>query len=133
MNIKSKLEGHVHYASIFFLIPVFPNTILLPSRAPPITMSEQKTEPTVKLGYENWHIWDHYVQSAIRRKNASIAFDPEPTNPRTQQQVVPAMATGATTTPSITVSPQPTAEVLKTDRDELKEWNAANNIAHPRF
>jgi len=35
----------------------------------------------------------------------------------------------ATTTPSITVIPLPTAEELKMYHEELKEWKTVNNVA----
>jgi len=44
------------------------------------------------------------------------------------QQIVPATATTATTTPTVMVVPQPSADKLKTYREELKEWKSANNV-----
>ena len=98
-------------------------------------MSEQKTDSSVKLAYDNWNLWDRYIKSTIRRKNAYIAFDPEPVDPRVPQQApqaapVPPATTPATApVPAITVTAQPTAEELKTYREELKEWKTANNVA----
>lgn len=93
-------------------------------------MSEAKGDSTIKLGYDNWYLWDRHIKSTIRRKNAYIAFDPEPVDPRTQQQLVTlATAASATATPSVTFTPVPTAEELKTYREELKEWKRANNVA----
>jgi len=92
-------------------------------------MSDYKPDSCVKLGYENWQCWELYVQSAVFRKNAIVAFDPMPVDPQAQQQViVPATVTGTTTTPSVTVNAQPTAEELKKYRDSLEKWCAANNI-----
>jgi len=62
--------------------------------------------------------------STIRQKNAYLAFDPQPVDPRAQQLVNP-----PSTTPSVTITPQPTSEELTTYREELKEWKAANYIA----
>jgi hypothetical protein len=93
-------------------------------------MSEQKNDSIIKLGYDNWYLWDRYIKSTIRRKNAYIAFDPEPTDPRAAQtQVVPAATAGATATPRVTVTPVPSAEELKAYREELREWRTANNVA----
>jgi len=93
-------------------------------------MSESRNDESVKLGYDNWYLWDHQINSTIRRKNASVAFDPEPVNPRTTQQTTTPAAAGdpnASSTPSTTAS-QPTAEELKTYCAELKEWKTVNNI-----
>jgi len=93
-------------------------------------MSEYKLDSYVRLGYENWQCWELYVQSAVLRKNAIIMFDPMPVDPQTQQQVIiPATVAGTTTTPSVMVNTQPTAEELKTYRDGLEKWRSANNIA----
>ena len=92
-------------------------------------MSESKNEPAVKLGYDNWYLWDRYFTSTILRKNAEIALEPEPVNPSAQQQTTAPATTGTSGTPSVTVTTQPTAEELKTYRDELKEWKTVNNIA----
>ena len=91
-------------------------------------MSESNNEPLVKLSYDNWYIWDFQIKSTILRKNAYVAFDPEPVDPRAQQQVSPAGSTGSTTIPSITVSHTPTAEELKAYCEEHKEWKMARNI-----
>ena len=91
-------------------------------------MSKSNNEPLVKLSYDNWYIWDFQIKSTILRKNAYVAFDPEPVNPCAQQQVSPAGSTGSTTIPSITVSHTPTAEELKTYCKEHKEWKTARNI-----
>ena len=93
------------------------------------TMSESKNEPAVKLTYDNWYLWDCYFTSTILQKNAKIALEPEPINPCIQQQITTPAATGTTGTPSISVTPQPTAEELKVYCDELKEWKTVNNIA----
>ena len=97
-------------------------------------MSDAKGEMFVRLGLDNWYEWNWYIKSTIRRKNAYIAFSPEPIDPRTPQTATP--GTTATTTPStttatpgITVTPAPTAAELKAYHEELKEWHAANNIA----
>jgi hypothetical protein len=90
---------------------------------------KSKSDQTVKLGYDNWYLWDRCIKSTIRRKNAYIAFDPEPVDPRTQQQIAPPTTGAPTTTPSISVMPQPTTEELKRYREELKEWRTANNVA----
>ena len=88
-------------------------------------MSEQRKDQLVVLNYSNWLLWEHYIKSSTRRKNAKFALDrPEPIDPRTPQ-IVPATAT----TPAITVTPQPTAEELKAYREELEKWEVANNIA----
>ena len=97
-------------------------------------MSDAKGEMFVRLGLDNWYEWNRYIKSTIRRKNAYIAFSPEPIDPRTPQTATPGTtvtATPSTTTatPGITVTPAPTAAELKTYREELKEWHAANNIA----
>ena len=93
-------------------------------------MSDQKGDSSIKLGYDNWYSWDRYITSTIRRKNAYIAFEPEPIDPRAaQNQVVPATTTATTATPSVTVTPVPSADDIKTYRDELKEWKVANNVA----
>jgi len=92
-------------------------------------MSDYKPDSYVKLGYENWQCWELYVQSAVFRKNTIIAFDPMPVDPQAQQQViVPATVTGTTTTPSMTVNAQLTAEELKKYHNNLEKWCAANNI-----
>src|SRR6266404_2010452 len=58
-----------------------------------------------------------------------ITFDPKPINLNTAQtQVIPAVAAGMTTTPSITITPAPSAEELKTYCEELREWKTANNV-----
>jgi hypothetical protein len=87
-------------------------------------MSELKTSQDIKLGYDNWYTWDHHIKSTIRRKNAFIAFGPEPADPRTPKQVISPM-TAASSTPIITVTSQPSQEELKTYRKELKEWKTA--------
>src|SRR5258706_3715513 len=98
-------------------------------------MSEQKINLSVKLTFDNWNLWDRHIKSTICRKNAYIAFDPEPINPSTpapQQTTLATTATATTsttTTPVVMVTPTPTAEELKTYCEELKEWKTANNIA----
>jgi len=92
-------------------------------------MSELKNDQTIKLGYDNWYLWDRHIISTIRRKSAYVAFDPEPVDPRTQQQVAPPATTTPASTPSVTVTSQPTPEELRTYREELKEWRTANNVA----
>ena len=92
-------------------------------------MSEPKHDSAIKLNYDNWYLWDRYIKSTIRRKNAYVAFDPEPIDPRTIQQVVLATATSAKTTPTVMVIPQASAGELKTYREEWKEWKTANNVA----
>jgi hypothetical protein len=108
-------------------------------------MSESKNKQAVMLSYDNWYTWDHYIKSTTRRKNAYIAFDPAPADPRTTARATlsatatsmsaPAStsASGATasstSTPSATVTSQPTSEELKTYHEELREWNTANNVA----
>jgi hypothetical protein len=93
-------------------------------------MSEQKNDSIIKLGYDNWYLWDRHIKSIIRRKNAYIAFDPEPIDPRAaQNQVVPAATTGTTATPSVTITSVPSTEELKTYREELREWRTADNVA----
>ena len=87
-------------------------------------MSESESDQTIELNYDNWYLWDHHIISIIRRKNAYLAFDPQPVDPRAQQLVNP-----PSTTPNVTITPQPTSEELTTYREELKEWKAANNIA----
>ena len=91
-------------------------------------MSEPKHDSAIKLNYNNWYLWDCYIKSTIRRKNAYVAFDPEPIDLCTVQQIVPATATTTTTTPTIMVVPQPSADELKTYCEELKEWKSANNV-----
>ena len=91
-------------------------------------MSDHKIDSSVRLTYTNWNLWDCHIKSTIRHKNAYIAFDPKPVNPNALQQVVQAAASGTTTTPAVTVTIQPTAEELKTYREELKEWRTANNV-----
>ena len=95
-------------------------------------MSDSKNDQTVKLSYDNWYSWDHHINSTIRRKNASVALDPEPVDPHTAQQTTTVVTAGAPST-SGTSQPSatslPTAEALKAYRDELKEWKTANNIA----
>jgi len=92
-------------------------------------MSKYKLDPYVRLGYENWQCWELYIQSAVLWKNAIIMFDPMPVNPQMQQQVIIlATVAGTTTTPSITVNTQLTAEELKMYCDGLEKWRSANNI-----
>jgi len=88
------------------------------------TMSESESDHTIELNYDNWYLWDLHIISTILRKNAYLAFDPQPVDPRAQQLVDP-----PSTTPGVTITPQPTSEELRTYREELKEWKAANNIA----
>src|SRR5258706_1266199 len=98
-------------------------------------MSEQKINLSMKLTFDNWNLWDCHIKSTICRKNAYITFDPEPINPSTPalQQTKPAMTatatTSTTTTPVVMVTPNPTAEELKTYCEELKEWKTTNNVA----
>lgn len=118
-------------------------------------MSDSKGEPAVKLGYDNWFEWDRYIKSTIRRKNAYVAFNPKPIDPRVQQGANPAAAPAATpasvtattattsttataptaptatpTTPAMATSATaPSADEVKTYCNELKEWRAADNIA----
>jgi len=87
-------------------------------------MSESESDHTIELNYDNWYLWDHHIISTILRKNAYLAFDPQPVDPRAQQLVNP-----PSTTPSVTITPQPTSEELRTYCEELKEWKTANNIA----
>jgi len=87
-------------------------------------MSESESDQTIELNYDNWYLWDLHIMSTILRKNAYLAFDPQPVDPRAQQLVNP-----PSTTSSVTITPQPTSEELTTYREELKEWKAANNIA----
>ena len=88
-------------------------------------MSKQRKDQLVVLSYNNWHLWEHYIKSSTRRKNAKFALDrPEPIDPRTPQ-VVPATVTA----PAITVTPQPTDEELKAYHEELERWGVTNNIA----
>ena len=76
------------------------------------------------LNYSNWLLWEHYMKSSMRHKNAKVTLDHlEPINPHTPQ-VIPATAT----TPAITVTPQPTAEELKAYHEELEKWEVVNNI-----
>ena len=96
-------------------------------------MSNLKLNSSVKLDYSNWHLWEHYIKSTIHRKNAYVALDPKPINPRAPQVVQPAATATATapaaaTTPIITVTTVPTAEELKAYWEELKEWRAVNNV-----
>ena len=91
-------------------------------------MSEQKPVSSVKLGYDNWNLWDRYVKGTIRRKNAYVTFDLEPISPSAQPQVVQA-ASSATATPAVTVTTAPSSDELKAFRAELKEWKTANNVA----
>ena len=90
------------------------------------TMSESESDQTIELNYDNWYLWEHhiYIMSTILRKNAYLAFDPQPVDPRAQQ-----LSNPPSTTPSVTITPQPTSEELTTYREELQEWKAANNIA----
>jgi len=92
------------------------------------TMSEPKHNSAIKLNYNNWYLWDCYIKSTIHQKNAYVAFDPEPIDLRMVQQIIPATATSATTTPTIVVIPQPSADELKTYCEELKEWKMVNNV-----
>ena len=89
-------------------------------------MSESKNDQSIKLTYNNWHQWDRHITSTIRRKNAYIAFQPEPVDPRTQQQNI---QTASTTTPNITITSQPTTEELKVYYDRLEKWSTANEVA----
>jgi hypothetical protein len=92
-------------------------------------MSELKSNQDIKLGYDNWHIWDRQIKSTIRRKNTYIAFDPEPTDPRNPKQVIPPTTSTSSSMPSMTVTSQPSKEELQTYREELKEWKTAINVA----
>lgn len=95
-------------------------------------MSESRNDAAVKLTFGNWHLWDRYVISTIRRKNAYVAFDPEPTDPRNPAPATTsatAAATTSTTAATSTTTLAPSADVLKTYREELKEWRVANNVA----
>lgn len=83
----------------------------------------------MKLAYDNWYTWDVHIKGIIRRKNAYIAFDPEPTGLRTSQQVIPPTAGTSSNILSVAVTSQPTPEELKMYRKELKEWRTANNVA----
>jgi len=96
-------------------------------------MSDSKIDQTVKLSYDNWYLWDHHINSTIRRKNASVALDPEPVDPSTVQQTAttttsPDPNAAGTSQPPPTAT-QPTTEEMKIYRDELKEWKTANNVA----
>ena len=91
-------------------------------------MSESEDDQTIQLNYDNWYLWDRHIRSTIRRKNAYLAFNPKPVDPHAQQAVPPATTTPVPT-PSVTVTPRPTSEELKTYREALKEWRAADNIA----
>lgn len=99
-------------------------------------MSESKSNQSVELKFDNWYLWDRHIKSTIRRKNAYIAFDPEPVDPHTIQQAVPQTTdtTGASssttgTTPNVSTPSTPTAEALKKYNDMLEKWTTANNIA----
>jgi hypothetical protein len=92
-------------------------------------MSEVKSNQDIKLGYDNWNMWDRQIKSTIRRKNAYIAFDPQPTDPCNPKQVVPPTTATPSSTPRVTFTPQPSLEKVKTYREELKEWKTANNVA----
>src|SRR5258706_1219905 len=95
-------------------------------------MSNSKNDQTIKLSYDNWYLWDHHINSTIRQKNASVALDPEPVDPRTTQQTTTVATAGtpsASGTSQPSTTPVPTADELKTYRDELKEWKTVNNIA----
>src|SRR5258706_4849660 len=95
-------------------------------------MSNSKNDQTIKLSYDNWYLWDHHINSTIRQKNASVALDPEPVDPRTTQQTTTVATAGtpsASGTSQPSTTPVPTADKLKTYQDELKEWKTANNIA----
>jgi hypothetical protein len=92
-------------------------------------MSKLKSSHDIKLSYDNWHIWDCYIKSTIRCKNAYLAFDPEPVDPRTLPQVISPMTLSASLSiPSITVTCQPSAKELEMYHSELKAWKATNNI-----
>jgi len=56
-------------------------------------MSESESDQTIKLNYDNWYLWDHHIMSTILRKNAYLAFDPQPVDPRAQQLVNPPSTT----------------------------------------
>jgi hypothetical protein len=93
-------------------------------------MSELKSSHDIKLSYNNWHIWDCYIKSTIRHKNAYLAFNPEPVDPHTSPQVISLTTSSASLLiPGITVTCQPSAKELETYCSEPKEWKAANNIA----
>ena len=91
-------------------------------------MSETKSDLSVKLAYDNWNLWDHYIKSTIHRKHAYITFDPKPVNLCAPQQVAQVVTAGTAATPAITSTVQPTAEELKTYCEELKEWKTVNNV-----
>jgi len=109
-------------STLYILIPT------VPLAASPFTMGDHKTNLSVKLTYTNWNLWDCYVKSTIRRKNAYVAFNPEPITLSAPQQVVQVVTGSATATPSITVIPKPSAEEMKAYCEELKEWKTANNV-----
>ena len=92
-------------------------------------MSESKTTMSAKLTCDNWYLWDHHVKSVIRRKNAYIAFKPEPTDPRTTHQVIPPTTGTSSNVPGVTATSGPTSEELKTYRDDLEKWTTADNVA----
>src|SRR5258706_942420 len=109
-------------STLYILIPT------VPLAASPFTMGDHKTNLSVKLTYTNWNLWDCYVKSTIRRKNAYVAFNPEPITLSAPQQVVQVVTGSAPATPSITVIPKPSAEEMKAYCEELKEWKTANNV-----
>jgi hypothetical protein len=70
-------------------------------------MNESKSSQDIKPSYDNWYTWDLHIKSTIQRKNAYIAFNSGPTDPRTPKQVVPLMTATSSSMPSITVTSQP--------------------------
>ena len=92
-------------------------------------MSESEDDQTIELNYDNWCLWDRHIMATIRRKNAYLAFRPKPVDPHPQQQAVSPAITTPAPTPSVTVTPRPTSEELKTYREKLKGWRTADNIA----